>query len=167
MTTLHGRRVDVALLSDDALVGVIEIRNTHACDDDKLQDLHDLVGDKWCEVYAQDVVDCMAADRPIPVATCSARVCDTCMSLRPHTRTCTWDVVLDFGKYNGTSLESLMDVDPKYVWWLATAGEGTIMSFAIPSAVVQRARSLTQGLCRVCAADGASKCQKCRAHEHP
>ena len=73
-----GRRVDVAIIRDSNLVGVIEVCHTHACDDHKLHDLTNLVGDRWCEVLANDVVDCIAVGAPIPVATCSGRVCTVC-----------------------------------------------------------------------------------------
>ena len=165
LTPLNGRRVDVAFLADTqgeepTLAGIIEICKTHACDDEKLHDLHDLVGDRWCELYAQDVLECMTIDVPIPVATCSATVCDTCRASMPRTQTRPWEVILDFGKYSGASLESLMEVDPKYVWWLSTGGEGTLMTFAIPSVVVKRARSLVKE--RYCVCTEGQKCQKCQ-----
>lgn len=49
--------------------------------------------------------------------------------------------VLTFGKYNGASLEALMDVDPSYVRWVARDGGRT----RLPAPLVLAARRLVNG----------------------
>lgn len=82
-----GERIaDVAVLADDddgTLLGVIEVRHTHACDEAKLLDLCDALGTGWCEVSAVDVVECMRADLPIPILAHAAAGCETCADRRP------------------------------------------------------------------------------------
>lgn len=79
-----GRRVlDVAVLAPDGgVIGAIEVRHTHACDDAKLLELCDILGDRWCEVDAADVLEAVALAAPIPVATCASSVCGVCEGRR-------------------------------------------------------------------------------------
>ena len=76
----NGRVVDIAILSSDTdvVVGVIEIHHTHACDDEKLLELCDIVGSAWCEVKARDVIDAFVNDVPVHVAVHAAEVCTVC-----------------------------------------------------------------------------------------
>jgi hypothetical protein len=83
------RVLDVAVVSDDAearLLGAIEVRHQHRCDDAKLAQLCELLGDRWCEVDAAAVVDAVSCGAPIPVATCATTVCEICDGLRRETR---------------------------------------------------------------------------------
>ena len=59
-------------------MGAIEVRHTHGCDDDKLMDLWETVNDRWCEVLAVDVVECMQRNLPIPIATHMQNLCPVC-----------------------------------------------------------------------------------------
>lgn len=78
------RRLDVAVLQrdDGALVGAIEVYHRHACDDAKLGELQDRLGDRWCEVRASDVIEAVTLGTPIPVLTCSADCCAACVKRR-------------------------------------------------------------------------------------
>ena len=175
-----GRVLDVAVLTPEGtLVGAIEVRHRHACDDAKLAQLcgllgdrlpsvkRSLLGDRWCEVDATAVVQGMVQNAPIPVATCASSVCAPCearslLQLSEQRTRLHWHTeraqelrqiaaeletavaetvrarqavqaakmrqrllelggksILTFGKYNGASLEALMDVDPTYVRWVA------------------------------------------------
>lgn len=78
-TTENGRRLDVGILSSTGeLCGAIEVWHSHACDDSKLVDLQDLVGDAWCEVRAADVISQAGQGGGVIVATCSAMACPGC-----------------------------------------------------------------------------------------
>ena len=77
------RVIDIAILSveDGAPIGALEVRHTHACDDAKLLDLYELLGNRWCEVLAVDVVQCILHGVPIPVATHMHELCNACHQL--------------------------------------------------------------------------------------
>ena len=75
------RVLDVAILNKndkEALMGAIEVCHTHACDDEKLLDLEAHLKGLWLEVFAKDVIEAYLRDVCIPIATCSAGMCDVC-----------------------------------------------------------------------------------------
>ena len=88
---LGSRTVDVAVLSedDDTVVGAIEVHHTHACDDDRLMDLWNALGNRWWEVLAMDVVACVQQGVPIPVATHMHGLCPVCDRRRTDEMTST------------------------------------------------------------------------------
>ena len=63
---------------DASLIGIIKVQHGHASDEEELLELVDLVGKRWCEVKAVDVIRCMAHNVPIPVATHMADICTEC-----------------------------------------------------------------------------------------
>lgn len=79
---LVNRVLDVALLDEHGVVtGAVEVCHTHACDDDKLRDLCESLGTRWCEVAATDAVNAIITGKPIPVQTCAVDACKHCLDV--------------------------------------------------------------------------------------
>ena len=77
----RGRIADVAFLEEDTkdVTAVLEVVYRHACDDEKLLDLCELVGTRnWCEVKAEYVVQNVPLNQPVPMDVCSVDMCDIC-----------------------------------------------------------------------------------------
>jgi hypothetical protein len=81
------RILDIAVLEPSGqYCGAVEICDTHPCEDEKLLELTDLVGNRWCELDAQTVVDCIADGLPIPIRTAPSIACDVCSRVEQRVR---------------------------------------------------------------------------------
>lgn len=73
-------RPDVTVLdrTTGAVLAVVEVWKTHACDDAKLASLERLAPRRWFEVRADAVLESARFPAPIPIAVCGSGVCTAC-----------------------------------------------------------------------------------------
>lgn len=140
--TLEGVRPDVALLQNQRIIGAVEVRMTHAVDDEKAE-VYRRLALPWIEVRATDVLRGMepkwTVGKPLPVVDHGPERrwrCDSCATgwevhlCEDHCFRVVWSRVVDFYYPSGKPFRALYQIRQGFdrgrpaCYWLCPVHEG-------------------------------------------